>query len=62
MMDEVYAHMKEMLMADTICPSQSLWCNAIVLVCKKYGGLHFGTDFCKLHARTKKDSYLLRQI
>ena len=40
MIDEVHAHMKEMLEAGTICPSQSPWCNAVVLV-HKDRGLHF---------------------
>ena len=39
MVDEVWTHMEEMLEVDTICPSQSPWCNAVVLVCKKDGGL-----------------------
>ena len=46
----------------SICPSQSPWCNAVVLVCKKDGGLHFCIDFHKFNARTKKDSYLLPHI
>ena len=54
--------MKEMLEAGAIHPSQSPWCNAVVLVHKKDGGLHFCIDFHKLNARTKKDSYLLPQI
>ena len=62
MLDEVHAHVKEMLEAGTICPSQSPWCNAVVLVHKKDGGLHFCIDFHKLNARTKKDSYPLPQI
>ena len=62
MVDEVHAHMKEMLEAGTICPSQSPWCNTVVLVCKKDGGLCFCIKFCKLNARTKKDSYPLPQI
>ena len=33
-----------------------------MLACKKDGGLGFSTDFSKLNARTKKDSYLLPQI
>ena len=45
-----------------ICPSQSPWCNTIVLVHKKDGGLHFCIDFYKLNARTKKDSYPLPWI
>ena len=53
---------KEMLEVSAIHPSQSLWCNAIVLVCKKDGGLWFCIDFHKLNERTKKDSYLLPQI
>ena len=62
MVDEICAHMKEMLEVDAIYPSQSPWCDAVVLVCKKDGGLHFCIDFCKLNARTKKDSYPLLQI
>ena len=62
MVDEVCTHMKEMLEAGAICPSQSRWCNAVVLVCKKDGGVHFCIDFCKLNVRTKKDSYPLPQI
>ena len=38
------------------------WCNAVILVCKKDGGLCFCIDCHKLNARTKKDSYLLPWI
>ena len=62
LIDEVHAQMKEMLEAGTVCQSQSPWCTAVVLVHKKDWGLHFCIDFHKLNARTKKDSYLLRQI
>ena len=63
MVEEVRgAHRKEILDVDTICPSQSPWCKAIMLVRKKDGGLHFCIDFCKLNVRTKKDSYLLSCI
>ena len=58
----IHVHMKEMLEVGAICPSQSPWCNAIVLVCKKDRGLQFCLNFCKLNVRTKKDSYLLPQI
>ena len=62
MVDEVCACVKEMIEAGTICSSQSPWCNAVVLVYKKDGGLHFCIYFCKLNARTKKDSYPLPWI
>ena len=62
MVDEVCAHMKEILEVGTICPSQSLWCSAVVLVCKKDRSLHFCIDFCKLNVRTKKDPYPLPQM
>ena len=62
MVDEVHAHVKEMLEVGAIHPSQSPWHNAVVLVCKKDGGLCSCIDFCKLNARTKKDSYPLPQI
>ena len=62
MVDEVCAHMKEMLEAGAIHPSQSLWCNAVLLVHRKDGGLCFCINFCKLNVRTNKDSYLLPKI
>ena len=62
MVDKVWEHVKEMLEVGAICPSQSPWCNAVVLVCKKDGGLCFCIDFHKLNARTRKDSYPLPQI
>ena len=37
-------------------------CNAMVLVRKKDGTLHFYLDFCRLNACTKKDSYPLPWI
>ena len=51
-----------MLESGAIRPSQSAWCNAVVLVWKKDGGLHFCIDFCCLNAHTKKDSYTLPRI
>ena len=51
--------MKEMLESGAIGPSQSAWCNAVVLVWKKDGSLHFCIDFHCLNAHTKKYSYPL---
>ena len=51
-----------MLDVGAICPSQSSWCNAVVLVLKKYGSLCFCIDFCRLNTHTKKDSYPLLGI
>ena len=62
MVEEVRSHLKEMLESGAIRPSQSAWCNAVVLVRKKDGGLHFCINFRHLNARTKKDSYPLPQI
>ena len=59
LLDEVWEHLQEMLDGSAICPSQSPWCNAVVLVWKKDGGLQFCIDFLRLNARTKKDSYPL---
>ena len=42
-----------------IWPSQSPWCNAVILVQKKDGTLRFCIDFRHLNTRTKKDSYLI---
>ena len=62
MVEEVRNHLKEMLESGAIKPSQSAWCNAMVLVQKKNGSLHFCIDFHHLNACTKKDSYPLPSI
>ena len=62
LLDEVQEHLQEMLDSGAIWPSQSTWCNAMVLVWKKDGGLRFCIDFRRLNARTKKDSYPLPQM
>ena len=51
-----------MLNSGAIHPSQSAWCNAVVLVWKKDGGLHFCIDFQCLNACRKKESYPLPRI
>ena len=61
-LDEVHAHLKMMLDAGVIQPSNSPWCNAVVLVRKKDGSLRFCIDFRKLNALTVKDSHPLPQI
>ena len=61
-MEEVYKHLQEMLDSGAICPSQSAWCNAVVLVQKKDKSLYFCIDFCHLNACMKKDSYPLPRI
>ena len=45
LLDEVQEHLQEMLDGGAIHPSQSPWCNAMVLVWKKDGGLRFCIDF-----------------
>ena len=59
LVDEVCQYIQEMLDGGTIQPSQSPWCNAVVLVRKKDGSLWFCIDFRRLNARTKKDAYPL---
>ena len=59
---EVRNHLRGMLESGAIRPSQSTWCNAVVLVRKKDGGLCFCINFRCLNACTKKDSYPLPQI
>ena len=62
LVEEVWNHLREMLESHAIQPSQSAWCNAIVLVWKKDGGLQFCIDFCHLNTCMKKDSYPLLRI
>ena len=59
MVDEVQQHIQEMLDGGAIHPSQSPWCNAVVLIRKKDNSLRFCTDFCKLNECIKKDAYPL---
>ena len=59
LVDEECQHILEMLDGIAIRPSQSPWCNAVVLLRKKDGWLRFCIDFCRLNARTKKDAYPL---
>ena len=61
-LDEVREHLKLMLDMGVIWPSNSPWCNAVVLVRKKDGLLHFCIDFRKLNSLTVKDSHLLPHI
>ena len=62
LVDEVRNHLWEMLESGAIRPSQSPWCNAVVLAWKKDGGLRLCIDFSHLNACTKKDSYPLPRI
>ena len=62
LLEEVCTLLCDMLDAGVIHPSQSPWCNAVVLVRKKDGMLCFCVDFCRLNAHTKKDSYPLPWI
>ena len=61
-LDEVREHLKLMLDAGVIRPSNSPWCNAVVLVRKKDGSLRFCIDFRKLNSLTVKDSHPLPRI
>ena len=62
MFEEVKQHLKEMLEADAIRPSESLFSSNVVLVRKKDGSLRFCIDFRKLNSRTIRDAYTLPRI
>ena len=62
LVEEVRSHLWKMLESSAIRPSQSAWCNAVVLVWKKDGSLWFCINFHHLNACTKKDSYPLPRI
>ena len=61
-LDEVREHLKLMLDAGIVRTSNSPWCNAVVLVRKKDGSLHFCINFRRLNALTVKDSHPLPHI
>ena len=62
LLEEVHASLRDRLEAGEIRPSQSLWCNAVVLVRKKDGTLCFCVNFRHLNMQTKKDLYPLPRI
>ena len=62
LLEEVHTSIRDMPEMGAIHPSQSPWCNAIVLVQKKDGTLHFCVDFRCLNMQMKKDSYPLPHI
>ena len=62
LVEEVQNHLREMLESGAIQPRQSVWCNAVVLVRKKDGGLWFCIDFHHLNTCTKNDFYSLLRI
>ena len=62
LLEEVRQNIQDMLDGGAIHPSQSPWCNAVVLVRKKDGTLRFCIDFRRLNARTKKDAYPLPRM
>ena len=59
LVEAVREHLQEMLDGGAIRPSQSPWCNVLVLVHNKDGGLRFYINFPRLNTRTKKDAYPL---
>ena len=61
-LDEVREHLKLMLDTGVIRPSNSPWCNAVVLVRKKDGSLCFCIEFRRLNSLTVKDSHPLPRI
>ena len=62
LLEEVHTSLRDMLEMRMIHPSQSLWCNAVVLVWKKDGTLCFCVDFRCLNMWMKKDLYPLPHI
>ena len=62
MFEEVREHLKDMLDAGAIKPSQSPFSSNIVLVRKKDGSLRFCIDFRKLNNHIVKDAYALPRI
>ena len=62
MFEEVRQHLKEMLEADAIRPSQSPFSSNVMLVRKKDGSFRFCIDFRKLNSHTVRDAYTLPHI
>ena len=60
--EEVRSHLKLMLDAGVVRPSNSPWCNAVILVRKKDGSLRFCIDFRRPNSLMVKDSHPLPRI
>ena len=60
--DEVREHLKLLFDAGVVQPSNSPWCNTVVLVGKKDGSPHFCIDFRRLNALTVKNSHPLESL
>lgn len=59
---EMNRQLKEMLEADIIEESDSMWQNPVVMVKKKNGQLRFAVDYRKLNAVTKQYSFPLPRL
>ena len=62
MIDEVRAHLEQLLSTGVIRPSKSPFASPIVLVRKKNGKIRLCVDYRKLNELTVKDSYALPRI
>ena len=62
LLEEICTSLRDLLNVGAIYPSQSPWCNMVVLIQKKDRTLHFCIDFHRPNAHTKKDSYSLPRI
>lgn len=62
MVDEVRAHLEQLLSSGVIQKSKSPWCSNIVLVRKKNGKIRMCVDYRMLNQRTVKDAYALPRI
>ena len=62
MVDEVKAHIEEMLALGVVRKSDSPYASGVVLVRKKDGSLRFCIDFRQLNSKTIRDSYAIPRI
>ena len=61
-LEEVKAHLQELVHSGAIVPSNSAFASAVVLVRKRTGALRMCCDFRALNAKTVKDAYPLPRI
>ena len=59
---EVREHLREMIEAGAIRPSESPYSSNVVIVRKKDGSIRFCVDFRKLNNKTIKDAYALPRV
>jgi len=62
LLDKIDEHVKEMIKAGVVEPSNSPWTSNLVVVKKKDGSFRYCVDYRKINSVTRRDTYPLPRI